>query len=45
MINIVNGDLLCSQCDIGYGLNKNVCVKDLFNPCLQINETGECIAC
>lgn len=40
-----NGDLLCVQCDIGFGLNKNVCVKDIFNPCQEINVQGECIEC
>ena len=44
-IDPINGDLLCMQCDISYGLSKNVCVKDLFNPCQVINIQGECISC
>lgn len=35
----------CSVCAEGYGLDNGLCAKDLFNPCVKVDEDGNCENC
>lgn len=45
LINPETGDLICSECNDEYGLMNNECVYSYFNPCMRINEVGDCLQC